>query len=121
MPDKTNDNIRPGPARLAPNPDITKIPAPITAPTPSAVSWKAPKVRFRLCSPDSLASANSDVSVLVANRFAIVCSLRPTINLLNHNPPCSRPCVVHRNPQQDDDQSRPGKLRLITQQHNINK
>src|ERR1700716_3280312 len=35
------------------------MPAPMTAPTPRAVSWPAPRVRFRLCSPASPASASN--------------------------------------------------------------
>ena len=51
------------------------MPAPMTAPTPSAVSWKGPRVRFRLRSPVSPASANSMFIGFLAQIFAMRCSL----------------------------------------------
>src|SRR5437879_11514726 len=44
------------------------MPAPMIAPTPSAVSWKGPSVRFRLCPPSSCASASSMLIGFLANK-----------------------------------------------------
>src|SRR6266436_8059701 len=44
------------------------MPAPIIAPTPSAVSWKGPSVRFRLCPPSSCASASNMLIGFLANK-----------------------------------------------------
>src|SRR3984885_5746295 len=48
------------------------MPAPIMAPTPSAVSWKTPRVRFRLCAPVSPASASNILSGLRIKTLAII-------------------------------------------------
>src|SRR5260370_12691151 len=44
------------------------MPAPMTAPTPSAVNWTGPSVRFRLCSPASFASASNMLIGFLANK-----------------------------------------------------
>src|SRR6266446_6890477 len=44
------------------------MPAPMMAPTPSAVSWKGPSVRFRLCPPTSLASSSNMLIGFLANK-----------------------------------------------------
>src|SRR5712664_2364153 len=44
------------------------MPAPMMAPTPSAVSWKGPSVRFRLCPPSSLASSSNMLIGFLANK-----------------------------------------------------
>src|SRR5882724_555666 len=44
------------------------MPAPMIAPTPSAVSWKGPSVRFRLCPPSSLASESNKLIGFLANK-----------------------------------------------------
>src|SRR5712692_1156392 len=44
------------------------MPAPIIAPTPSAVSWKGPSVRFRLCPPTSSASESNMLIGFLANK-----------------------------------------------------
>src|SRR5258708_7558072 len=44
------------------------MPAPMIAPTPSAVSWKGPSVRFRLCPPSSCASASNMLIGFLANK-----------------------------------------------------
>src|SRR5882724_1262181 len=44
------------------------MPAPITAPTPSAVNWNGPSVLFRLCSPASLASSSNKLIGFFANK-----------------------------------------------------
>ncbi len=49
------------------------MPAPMTAPTPKAVSWKGPRVRFRLRSPVSPASARSMFIGFRAQIFAMRC------------------------------------------------
>ena len=53
----TNDTIMPGPAFCAASADNTKMPVPITVPTPSITSWKAPSVR-----PSGLFSAAANRS-----------------------------------------------------------
>src|SRR5439155_19540482 len=52
----------------APRPESTQMPAPMIAPTPSAVSWNGPSVRFRLCPPSSCASASSMLIGFLANK-----------------------------------------------------
>src|SRR5512143_3392974 len=49
-------------------PVSTKIPAPMTAPTPSVTRLKGPRVRLRDLSPVASASARSAVMDLVAQR-----------------------------------------------------
>src|SRR5260370_14959795 len=44
------------------------MPAPMIAPTPSAVSWKGPSVRFRLCALSSWASESSMLIGFRANK-----------------------------------------------------
>src|ERR1700704_4544616 len=44
------------------------MPAPMTAPTPSAVNWTGPSVRFRLCPPSSCASASNMLIGFLANK-----------------------------------------------------
>src|SRR5256885_12082771 len=49
------------------------MPAPIMAPTPSAVSWTAPRLRFKLCSRVSWASPSSMLMGFLTNKeFPVV-------------------------------------------------
>src|SRR5215813_3688147 len=76
-PDVTNDRISAGPAlSCAACPVSMKMPVPMTAPTPRAVSWTGPSTRRRRSSP--CISSSSCFSGLVAKRWlAIVRGLYP--------------------------------------------
>src|ERR1700735_1985398 len=76
----TKESIKPGPAYCAPRPESTKIPPPITAPTPKAVSETGPNVRFSVCSPVALASFSSQSIGFFLNSGLLI------RNLLSENP-----------------------------------
>src|SRR4051812_21973048 len=61
-----NDRITPGPAIPAPWPMTTKMPVPMMAPTPIAVSWVALTARFSWC-PDSSVSVTRSRTSRIAN------------------------------------------------------
>ena len=71
-----NEKITAGPAIPMPSPMITKMPVPITAPTPSAVRSSAPTARLRCpsSSPVRVSAINRSWS-LTANGPVVV--LRP--------------------------------------------
>src|SRR5215211_7159420 len=62
-----NDRMTAGPARAAPSPMTTKMPVPMIAPTPIAVSCQELTARFSSC-PVSCVSVSSDETSRVANR-----------------------------------------------------
>src|SRR5207244_4920917 len=69
MPASTMESGTAGPAySAAATPVSTKIPAPMIAPTPSAVRWSGPRVRLSERSDSTSASARSTAMDLVANR-----------------------------------------------------
>src|ERR1700722_6113335 len=111
-----------GPASVAPRPVITKIPAPITAPTPRAVSESGPSVRLRVCSPVSAASRSRtsmgfflNSGLLISNLLSLHPASRPI--LIQPQPRTFHlfPQQINRNANQNDDQPRPSVLRLVTQ------
>src|SRR5690606_11645427 len=61
-------------------PVSTKMPAPITAPTPSSTRWRAVSVRLRVASPSRLPSTGSPASTCGAGSTGLtlisVCSIR---------------------------------------------
>src|SRR6266550_3418494 len=93
---------------------MTKIPAPMMAPTPRAVNCSTPSVRFRLCSPPSLDSSRSTFSDFRASRLAMV-----PFSLFS---PFSgfAPEEIDRRSRQYDDQARPGVVRLVDQEQDFN-
>src|SRR5436305_13795808 len=93
---------------------MTKMPAPMMAPTPRAVSCSTPSVRFRLCSPPSLDSSRSTFSDFRASKLAMVFVL--LILLFGE----FAPDEIDRRAQQNDDQPRPGVVRLVNQQQDFN-
>src|SRR5437763_1549151 len=119
MPATTYDRTTPGPASLdATSPVITKIPAPMIAPTPSDVSPTGPSTRRSRFSP--FASASSISSVFFAKiRFqnisvlffvAIIPGVRRTspLRLAVDGPPQK----VYGNARHYDKKTRPGVHRL---------
>src|SRR5580698_6768417 len=64
---------------------MTKIPAPMTAPTPRAVNWKTPSVRFRLCEPVSWASSKRSFSGFRASKFGMCLWVLSLLQLVGKN------------------------------------
>src|SRR5882724_3141068 len=90
---------------------MTKIPAPMIAPTPRAVSCSTPSVRFRLCSPPSFDSSRSTLSDFRASRlamfrFSLFCRFAPD--------------EIDRRSKQYDNQAWPGVVRLVNQEQDFN-
>src|ERR1700722_11223746 len=102
------------------------MPAPITAPTPSAVSDTGPNVRFSVCSPVALASLSSQSIGFLLNSALPIRKLLPKKTYANRRLfrsrrrlPCLLPKQIYRNAQQNDDQPRPSVLWLVTQKLNF--
>src|SRR5215475_9560008 len=98
----------------------TKMPAPITAPTPSVTRLTGPSDRLSVCSPSSLASSLSAEIGLTANKFGISkCVILPGENQflisIHYSSAAARPHDKYRNPKQDNHQSGPCELRLVAQ------
>src|SRR3977135_1539223 len=114
------------------------MPAPMTAPTPSAVNWTGPSVRFRLCSPSSFASSSNMLIGFLANkglpmqllllgdvpasgnayqfgckhcRGAACCAPTRKIQLfrITHGRGPPGPAPINGDAQEDNDQARPGR------------
>ena len=67
-PQKTTEIINPGPAlEIATLPVNTKIPVPITQPTPIAIKESKPSERFNRCSPVSLSFTKSVTDFFLNN------------------------------------------------------
>src|SRR5690348_3100408 len=99
----------PGPASLAATrPVITKMPAPMMAPTPSEVRPIGPRMRRSRFSPR--ASASSISSDLVAK--SCLQDMRTSGGAGWPEPPQE----VHRDAAQDDQEARPAEDRLDQQQ-----
>src|SRR2546421_2118575 len=114
------------------------------APTPSAVSWTAPRLRFKLCSPVSLHSPSSMLIGFLTNKglpaappLAIAAPNSSDLVLLiigtslgktssaaqlaaRGQRSSPRPNQIYRNAQQHNHQTRPRRLRLVEQQHEHN-
>src|SRR6266852_1183077 len=82
----------------AAEPVSTKMPAPMIAPIPSVTRFTGPRARFRLCSPVSPASFNSESIDFVANKGLPMQLLLYPVLLYFQNPlgshpaRCFRPC-----------------------------
>ena len=80
---RTNDRMTAGPAMPAPSPMTTKMPVPMMAPTPIAVSWVAPTARLSSC-PVSDVSVTSDETSRTANMPGFLpddATIRPTLHV----------------------------------------
>src|SRR6476619_1336271 len=92
-----NDRMTAGPAVRTPSPITTKMPVPMMAPTPIAVSWLALTDLFSAC-PDSCVSATSVETSWTANRLAFrLSACRPPADCAMGRPP------GHARPQRQTD------------------
>src|SRR6516164_11802630 len=97
----------------------------MTAPTPSAVSWNGPSVFFRLCSPDSLASATNRSSDFFANKESLVRSSSLVDVPLSMDPPqklsscaaSSMPQPIHRQTEEHNHHTPARRRRPVQQDH----
>src|SRR5208283_4392249 len=102
---------------------MTKMPAPMTAPMPSAVSWNGPSERFSVPTPVALASAVSTSIDFFANRSAMRTTIYLLVRLiltifhlrLRTQAP---PEQIDRYPKQHEDKAGPCVLGFVTQEYN---
>src|SRR5438045_3525034 len=94
-PAATYETIKAGPAvLLAASPVATKMPAPITAPTPRLVSVTGPSTRRRRCSP-AISSSRTCRDFLAKSCLKLI-----TIHRVVKAPAPERSCQDYQPPQQ---------------------